>query len=187
MPTIFTHAIAAGAVASTCRFGRKPTAIVAVAAASAVLPDADVVAFGLGIPYGDLFGHRGLTHSLPFAAAWATLVTALYVRTGWRAERWRLWTLLLVATASHGLLDALTDGGRGVAIFAPFDDTRIFWPWRPIAVSPIGGRFFTARAADGGYRWVGVLVTEVVWVWLPALATVAASRVWRGRRETRPR
>jgi inner membrane protein len=76
-------------------------------------------------------------------------------------------------TASHGLLDALTDGGLGVAFFAPFDAGRYFLPWTPIRVSPIGLGFFSARGAE-------VLASEVVWVWLPALALVAA--VWAGRK-----
>jgi len=51
-----------------------------------------------------------------------------------------------LATASHGLLDAMTDGGLGVAFFVPFDKHRYFLPWTPIRVSPIGvGRFFTDR------------------------------------------
>jgi hypothetical protein len=31
-------------------------------------------------------------------------------------------------TASHGMLDAMTDGGLGVAFFAPFDNARYFFP-----------------------------------------------------------
>ena len=45
--------------------------------------------------------------------------------------------------ASHGVLDALTDGGPGVAFLAPFDDTRYFFPWRPIRVSPLWRGFFS--------------------------------------------
>lgn len=45
-----------------------------LAIASVVLPDAVVAAFGLGISYVDMLGHRGLTHSAPFAMAWAFLV-----------------------------------------------------------------------------------------------------------------
>jgi inner membrane protein len=45
--------------------------------------------------------------------------------------------------ASHGILDAMTDGGLGVAFFSPFDDTRCFFPFRPIKVSPIGLSFFS--------------------------------------------
>src|SRR6267378_8050335 len=47
-----------------------------------------------------------------------------------------LWRFFFLATASHGLLDAMTNGGLGVAFFAPFCDTRYFLPWQPIVVSP---------------------------------------------------
>lgn len=45
--------------------------------------------------------------------------------------------LFAVATASHGFLDAMTDGGLGVAFFAPFSNHRYFLPWRPIPVAPL--------------------------------------------------
>jgi inner membrane protein len=79
-----------------------------------------------------------------------------------------------LATASHGLLDAMTDGGLGVAFFAPIDNRRYFFPWTPIRVSPIGiARFFTARG-------LAVIQTELIWIWLPTgLLAVAA---WMIRR-----
>jgi inner membrane protein len=72
------------------------------------------------------------------------------------------------------MLDSLTDGGLGVAAFAPFDDARYFAPWRPIRVSPIGAAFFSARG-------LAVLASEVVWVWLPALALVLLTGLYRRR------
>jgi inner membrane protein len=60
--------------------------------------------------------------------------------------RFTLFTYLFLATASHGVLDAMTDGGLGVAFFSPFDNRRYFLPWRPIVVSPISiARFFSGR------------------------------------------
>lgn len=68
---------------------------------------------------------------------------------------------LFVATASHDCLDAMTDGGLGVAFFSPFDDWRYFLPWRPIHVSPIGvARLFSQRGLT-------VLQSELLWIWLP--------------------
>lgn len=32
-----------------------------------MLPDADVLSFKFGVAYGNVFGHRGFTHSLVFA------------------------------------------------------------------------------------------------------------------------
>ena len=86
-----------------------------------------------------------------------------------------MWLVLFAATASHGILDAMTDGGIGIALFAPFDAGRYFLPWRPIPVSPIGvGRFLSARGA-------AVLRAEVLLVWLPAIALTLAA-MWRRRR-----
>lgn len=57
----------------------------------------------------------------------------------------------------------MTNGGIGVAFFAPFDNTRYFFPFRPIEVSPLEPhRFFTPRGLT-------VLMTEFVWVGIPAL------------------
>ncbi len=73
-----------------------------------------------------------------------------------------LLSYLFLATASHGVLDAMTNGGLGVAFFSPFDNSRYFLPWRPIRVSPLSfGRFFSAR----GYL---ILQNELLWIWLPA-------------------
>jgi inner membrane protein len=142
-----------------------------------MVPDVDVIGFRFGIQYGDFWGHRGFTHSLAFAALLAFTVTALAFRQGFPAlSRFSICSYLFLATASHGILDAMTDGGLGVAFFAPFDNRRFFLPWTPIRVSPIGvGRFFTARG-------VAVLQSEILWIWLPA--ALFAVSVWLLRRES---
>jgi inner membrane protein len=103
------------------------------------LPDADVVAFLLGIPYAAPLGHRGAAHSLVFAAECAVLL-ALAVP---RLRRLDLGLLLFAVVASHGVLDAFTDGGLGIAFLWPFSNERFFAPWRPIPVAPIGARLFS--------------------------------------------
>jgi inner membrane protein len=57
----------------------------------------------------------------------------------------------------------MTNGGLGVALFWPFSSGRIFLPFRPIQVSPIGvGNFFS--------EWgLWVIASELVWVLIPAL------------------
>jgi inner membrane protein len=67
-----------------------------------------------------------------------------------------------LATFSHPLLDMLTDGGLGVALFAPLTNERYFFPWRPVEVSPIGVGFFSRRGLD-------VIFSEIIWIWIPAL------------------
>lgn len=142
-----------------------------------MVPDADVIGFRFGIKYGDLLGHRGLTHSIAFALVLSAIVaTAIHSRE--RLMSWRvLWLYLFVATLSHGILDAFTDGGLGVAFFSPFSNHRYFFPWNPIEVSPIGAGFFSAEGVD-------VIKNEMLWIWFPSVAFVgfmlAISRFRRG-------
>jgi inner membrane protein len=172
MPTILSHAVAALGIGAAF-FGRKaPIRVLALGALCSMLPDADVLGFPLGIRYGDLLGHRGFSHSVAFAAVLAALAVPL-VRGKEGPEWGRLWTYLFLATVSHGLLDALTDGGLGVAFFAPFDETRYFFPFRPIEVSPIGPGFFSKRG-------LAVIASEMLWVWLPSLALAGmAAAAWK--------
>ena len=125
-------------------------------------PDLDVNAFRFGIPYEDPLGHRGVFHSLPFAAFFASLLTLLiFARARPGASRLATWLYLFLATASHGVLDTFTDGGLGVALWCPLECSRHFAPFRPIAVSPLGiDAFLSVRGFD-------VLASELLWVWLP--------------------
>ena len=101
----------------------------------ALAPDADVLGFLLGVPYGAAWGHRGATHSLAIALAAGGIIAAMSP-----ARSWRVALLVTAVIGSHGLLDALTDGGLGAALFWPLDDRRYFAPWTPLPVSPIGLR-----------------------------------------------
>ena len=171
MPSVISHPAVALGLASAFAV---PPAAVAAGALLSVLPDADSVGFWLGVPYGSLLGHRGLTHSLAFAAALAAMTLVLLRRARVPGRAWPLFFFLFACAASHGLLDGLTDGGLGVAYFAPFSNERYFLPWRPILVSPISvTRFFDAR----GLR---VLGSEIAWIWIPCAAFAAAA--WGLRR-----
>ena len=127
-----------------------------------------MIGFRFGIRYGDFWGHRGFTRSLVFAALLAGAVAAVVFRRGAsKIGKFPLFAYLFLATASHGVLDAMTNGGLGVAFFSPFDNRRYFLPWRPILVSPIAvTRFFSPR----GYA---ILRNELVWIWLPAILFAA--------------
>lgn len=158
MPTIFTHAavpLLLGAAAGHRRISRP---LLAAGAIAALLPDADVLGFKLGIAYADAFGHRGAFHSIAFAVLLALLAAALHKVL--RTSAWRALLFVGFAALSHPLLDAMTNGGLGVALAWPLDPRRFFFPWRPIQVSPIGARFFSAHG------WP-VLQSELGWVWLP--------------------
>ncbi len=181
MPTVFTHALAGAAIAGSLAPSPRVRTLALIGAAVAVLPDADVTGWYLGYHYhSSLLGHRGLTHSLLFAAVVAT-VAAFWLRRKAppSSSLLRVGLCLFLAMASHGLLDALTDGGSGVAFFAPFDTERYFFPATPILVAPLrAAALFTARGA-------AVMASEIVWVWIPAALFVAIATLVR--RRVRPR
>jgi len=112
MPSPLSHAVAATAI-GTCFWRRDtPKRVWLFGAACSMIPDLDVIGFRFGIHYGDFWGHRGFTHSLLFAALLATAATHLGFRHDASGpNRTLLWTYLFLATASHGFLDAMTDGG----------------------------------------------------------------------------
>jgi inner membrane protein len=156
--------VAVGVVAARWRASRPGAPPLALSrlglSALSVLPDADVVAFTLGIPYPHPFGHRGMTHSLLFA-----VFVGLLVALGLRLRQRPVLLDAFVATvvvASHGALDAMTTGGLGVEFFWPVDTDRYFLPWRFIPVAPIGARMLSPRG-------MSVLLTEAV-LFLPAWA-----------------
>ena len=147
MPTVVTHAISAAALTSAFPASSVPRRLMILGAICAMTPDVDVFGFRFGIPYGALWGHRGLTHSLAFAFCLSILAwfVAMPYVVG-LVHRAVLWLYLFLASASHGVLDAFTNGGLGVAFFSPFDATRYFFPCHPIEVSPIGAAFSPSEA-----------------------------------------
>jgi len=159
LASAFGHAFLAGTVSFWPSFQKLDARTKWLGIAFSVIPDLDVIAFRFGIPYEHVLGHRGLTHSLLFASLLA-----------WMADRWfwtnhqlRRWLYLFICMASHGVLDAMTNGGRGVAFFAPVWNQRYFFPFRPVQVSPIhAGAFFSQRGLQ-------ILVSEWWWIGVPSL------------------
>lgn len=178
MPTIVTHGFVAALLGKGFAAGRMPARFWFLSVLCSILPDADVIGFRLGISYEDTLGHRGLSHSLFFALVLSLIVACLaFPRVPQRWTRLLLFSYFFVVTASHGILDAMTDGGLGVAFFAPFNDTRHFFPFRPIEVSPIGRSFFGTRGFE-------VIWSEFLWVCLPA--TIIAGAIILYRKLRRP-
>jgi inner membrane protein len=174
MPTALTHALAGVALGEALAPGPVPWWYHVLTAGLGMLPDIDAVGFWLGIPYGSRYGHRGLSHSL-LAAAVVGLLAALALAPVLDAPWWWLGGAFFVIVAGHNVLDALTDGGLGVAFFSPFNDERYFLPWAPIRVSPIGLAVFS--------RWgLRALLSEVGWVWLPLAAVVGVALLIHGPR-----
>ena len=163
MPTIISHSII-GIIGGEIFVREKMTKrFWVLSAICPVLPDADVISFAFGIPYGHFFGHRGFFHSIPFAFLLSlSMVSLFFCNEKFFSRRW--WFLVFyffIITGSHGILDAFTNGGRGIALLSPFDDTRYFSPWTPINVSPIGIKPFSS---EWGLK---VLLSEFLWIWLP--------------------
>src|SRR5438045_9678006 len=124
MATAFTHAFAAVALGKMVSQKERGWRFWALAAGSAVIPDGDVIGFAFGVDYDDFLGHRGFFHSLLFALGWALFVVLLEFRKTRRRELAWLIGFFFVATASHGVLDAMTKGGFGVPFFSPLAPTR---------------------------------------------------------------
>lgn len=164
MPTILSHPAAA---LGFRRWFPVEGRVVAAGAIGSIVPDADVVGFAYGVPYGSLYGHRGFTHSIFFAVVASALLATVVRPRRW----WLAFAFIFICTMSHPLFDAMTNGGRGVAFFSPFSNRRYFFPWRPIRVSPIGPASLQ--------RLVPVLVSELKWVWLPMIAMALVPRTSR--------
>jgi len=175
MPSIISHAAAGAALSIAFAPGGAPGRYWPVAIATAVLPDADSLLYYFRVSYTPALGHRGFFHS-PFLGL---IVSFLLMFLFFRDEplfsgRWcRYFFVFFLAWASHGFLDALTNGGSGVAFFWPVSSKRYFFPWTPIQVSPMRIKsFFTPRGLT-------VFKNELVWIWLPGFMLVSLSRLIR--------
>lgn len=175
MASAFGHALLGATLGKLLLPARPNWPYWILAAACAVLPDADVVGVKFGVAYASLWGHRGLTHSVLAAVVLATALVFLarLFRPRHQPAAGRLWRLLFLATMSHGVLDAMTTGGLGVAFLSPWEQQRYFFGFRPIQVSPIGVKRFAGAAA-----W-RVLRSEAVWVGIPCLLLWLSQRILR--------
>ena len=147
--------------------------------ALALLPDADVALVALGACDDGACGHRGASHSLPFAIA-----IGLLAGLAARRLRWPVVRTVVAATfavASHAMLDALGAGGRGLPLLWPFSDARFISPIRIFPDAPRG----SGAAVDSGRHQRGHRVRG-----LPAddaVRDVAADHGPAVRRRRRPR
>jgi inner membrane protein len=151
-----------------------PARVWTVLAVSAAIPDLD--ALGRPFGYGDvavLGGHRALTHSLTFAA-----LMSLFA--GWRlqprpavlASLVRLWAAVFIAVASHGVLDAFTAYGAGVAFLAPWSWTRFHAPWPLLAGILSDTALFLIAAVSAR-----IMIRRRGWPLPPVLAWPRSNRV----------
>jgi inner membrane protein len=172
MCSVLTHPVVPVALSVAIPQQTLSPTLVVVAAVCSVIPDLDVIGFKVGIRYNDMLGHRGFSHSIFFAAVLAASLTFTLFR-GSQGSHWVIFPFLFLSTLSHSILDMLTNGGLGVALFAPFSNQRYFFPWRPAEVSPIGvDRFFS----EWGLR---VIASELRLVWLPSAAVYIIGQIVR--------
>lgn len=165
MPTPFSHIWAAIALSPFFSKKRGVLQLLLLGMFCTIVPDADVIAFDFGIPYGHLFGHRGFTHSIFFSVLLSVIILMLFYRKQFAiTKQWLpLFIYFFLCTFSHTFFDAMTNGGKGVAMFAPFYNERIFLPWRPIQVAPLS---WDGLMSDWGRR---VLISEFKVIWIPCI------------------
>ena len=175
MPSLISHAAVAVAAGATFAPRDVPGQFWILAVLCSILPDADVLGFYFGIPYHHVFGHRGFFHSPFFALLLSISVVSIFSRdTDIFSSRWFFYLFFFfLLAASHGILDAFTNGGLGIALLSPFDPTRYFFAWTPIEVSPIGVKAFFSK-------WgLAVMKSELQWIWLPFFMMVVLSTLIR--------
>lgn len=171
MPSALSHPAVPLALALVLGGERVPPRLLLAGIVASILPDADALGFRLGIPYESGLGHRGASHSLLTAGLLGLL--AGMAAPMLQAQRGYAALFVALCAASHGLLDMATNGGHGVALWWPFSEERLWWPERPIQASPISlRRFFSDRG------WT-VILSELCWIWTPALALGLMGWLWR--------
>ena len=158
MASLFGHSVVGFTISNVIKT-KKTKWLVVFAIISSILPDLDVVSFSFGIPYEHPFGHRGFSHSILFAVLWAILILFTVGKT----DKLLWFSVVFMSTLSHGILDAMTSGGRGVGFFIPFNNDRFFFPFRQIKVSPIGIEDFFSN-------WgVQVIISEIKYIVIPCI------------------
>ncbi|KAA1248088.1 metal-dependent hydrolase [Aquimarina sp. RZ0] len=177
MASIFAHGFVSYALGKT--FSNKITTskFWILGVFCSILPDADVIGFTFGISYDSFWGHRGFSHSILFAILIGILVSSIfYYKSVFTKTGVILIFYFSICTASHGILDAMTSGGLGIAFFSPFDTVRYFFPWRPIQVSPIGAsKFFSIWG-------IKVLLSELIWIAIPSSIYILAVALLRKKK-----
>ncbi len=199
MPSIITHAAVPLALWCAADRGRIPPRLLAAGVVAAMLPDADVLAFALHIPYADAFGHRGASHSLLFACALAILA-ALLLNLGrgrpWSAPRSsgsrRPWSAVscqprLAPTKARPTVASTVQAAVFVFVCAashPLLDAltsgglgvALAWPWSEHRFfapwRPIRVSPFAPQFFSA--RGLATLLSELRWVWLPLAGAVIA-------------
>jgi inner membrane protein len=176
MATIFSHGVVAFTAGKLFPASALSSKIIVAGIILSMIPDADVLSFYFNIAYEHPLGHRGFTHSVLFAIIAGLMIALLFQRKLKFSSRGFtvVFLYLFLCTLSHGILDAFTSGGKGVGFFIPFDNSRYFFGYRPILVSPIGLDNFLSS-------WgLAVMKSEFRYIWIPCL--FALTILWLSRK-----
>jgi inner membrane protein len=175
VPTVFTHALVGGALTQVAPSDFPRWKVFLALVFVAIVPDLDVIAFSLGIPYAHPLGHRGFSHSLLFAGGLSALVCVAFFCEPSRFSKswWWLVGITFLAAVSHGLLDTATDAGLGIGLLIPFSEKRFFFEFRPIRTATVNPLTFFQR------RSLAILWSEVMWVWLPLFSLSVIYQIGR--------
>ncbi|WP_298900235.1 metal-dependent hydrolase [uncultured Psychroserpens sp.] len=173
MASIFGHGLVAYTTAKILD-SKSNKLLMILAIGSAILPDLDILAFKFGVDYLHPLGHRGFTHSILFALIWSVLLSVFFGKT----RKLIFAIVLFLSTISHALLDAMTTGGEGVGFFIPFENSRYFFPFRIIKVSPIGiEKFFS--------EWgLQVIMSEIKYIGIPCIIILLTFYMFRKRKNS---
>ena len=97
-----------------------------------------------------------------FCLLWSAILSLLFAKS----RKLVFSIVLFLSTVSHGILDAMTSGGKGVGFFIPFENSRYFFPFRGIKVSPIGiEKFFSEWGAH-------VILSELKYIGIPCFVNL---------------
>jgi inner membrane protein len=173
MPTILSHPAVPLAIGVGLGSGIVSRRLLLAGVAASIVPDLDVYLAAVT----SSIGHRGITHTIVFALACGACAAFLAAR--FDSRRASAFWFVSLAALSHPILDMFTNGGGGIPLFWPVTVERFFMPLRVIEVSPLGiGPFFSARGVE-------VFLSELRWVWLPAILVTAALWWVRKARDVR--
>lgn len=173
MASVFGHSMV-GVTLVKLVASKQTRLLLLLAVASTILPDIDVLAFNFSIPYSHPFGHRGFTHSILFAIIWAFLLMWVFGKK----DKVVWFIVVFLSTISHGILDAMTSGGKGVGFFIPFNNERFFFLFREIKVSPIGiEKFFS--------EWgLNVLISEFKYIFIPCVLVIFVRLIFQNSKKS---
>lgn len=166
MPSIIGHSIVALPINATIVRKGNSLKIILLSIMCSVLPDIDGIGFYFGVKYSSFFGHRGFTHSIFFVALVGFLIIVIFFpNVKIKSKKFQLLFLnFFIIGLAHIILDAMTNGGLGVAFFSPFSNIRYFFPWTPIEASPLSLKHFFSL------KGLAVLRFELFYIIFPSIA-----------------